>query len=155
MSEETPRGLSVPSGRSSRFGLFLYVGCRRSISSCVVRWRGRRWLWWRVGRLRLLLALRLFGRVAEYRPWRWRRLVVRLAWASRVSSRSWALGICVSFSRLVRSSRLCVSCCFSRSGAVCGGEALFACHAVSSEYCSHCYHCYLSYLWRLVVVIIV
>lgn len=131
--------------------IVLYTGCCRLISSCGGRWCGRRWLWWRVGRLRLLLALRLFGRVSGYRPWRWLRLVVRLAWASRVSSRSLALGICVLFSRLVRSSRLCVSCCFSRSGAVCGDEALLVCHAVSSWCCSHCH---LFYLCRFVVIVI-
>lgn len=91
-----------------------------------------------------MLALRLFGRVAGYRLGRWLRLVCRLvlgrwAFASRLLV-SW------------RSSRLCVSCCSSRSGAVCGGEALLVCHAVSSERCSHCH---LSYLWRLGVVIIV
>lgn len=77
--------------------------------------------------------------------------MVRLAWASRVSSRSLALGICVSSSRLVRSSRLCVSFCSSRRGAVCGDGALFACHAVSSV-CG--LHCRLSYRYRLVVIVV-
>ena len=70
------------------------------------------------------------------------------------------LRLVVSY-RGASSSRLIVLCgrlvCESRAvllrgGAVCGGEALLACHAVSSECCSHCH---LSYLWRLVVVIIV
>lgn len=114
-SEGTPRGFCVPSGRSSWFGLFyirVAVVLLAPLASCVVRWCGRRWLWWRVGRLRLLLALRLFGRVAGYRPWRGGcvsscvllgRLVCRLVpgrWA-------FASRLLVSCGRLVRD----VSCC--------------------------------------------
>lgn len=87
-SAGTPRGFICSLGAFFLVWIVLYTGCRCSISSCVVRWCGRRCLWWRVGRLRLMLALRLFGRVAGYRSWRWLRLVGRLAWASRVSSRS-------------------------------------------------------------------
>ena len=66
--KRTPRRFICSLGAFCLVWLVLYVGCCRSISSCIVRWCGWRWRRRRVGRLRLLPALRLFGRVAGYRP---------------------------------------------------------------------------------------
>lgn len=68
-SEETPRGFVFPRGVCLVL-IVLYVVCRRLIFSCVVRWCGWRWRRRRVWLLRLLPALRRFGRVAGYRPGR-------------------------------------------------------------------------------------
>lgn len=68
--KRTPQGISCSLGAFFLVWIVLYVGCYRSISSCVARWCGWRWRRRRGGRLRLLLALRRFGRVAEYRPGR-------------------------------------------------------------------------------------
>lgn len=59
--------------------------------------------------MRLLLALRLFGRVVGYRSWRWHRLVGRLAYrlVCRLVPGRWAFAsrLLVSCGRLVCASR--------------------------------------------------
>lgn len=156
MSEGTPRGFICSLGAFFLVWIVLYTGCR--CSTCYARILRRVMVWAAMA----VVASREVAAPAFSTPV-WTSCGVSVV-AVASSRRASCLGVScvVSFlgvghlrlvsSCLVRSSRLCVSCCSSRSGAVCGGEALLACHAVSSE----CYsHCHLSYLWRLVVVIIV
>lgn len=72
--------------------------------------------------------------------------------SSRISSRSWALSLCVSLYRLVVLRRLCFSSrvvvlsvrlvVFFSWRSSCGSGALLARHAVSSMGCSHCHRSY-------------